>query len=435
MEEFLIDEEENDFYSDSSSNSYHDEFEHDKEPVLNTNLNKRFENKQLETLKYLRHLLHENKMLRQRIEVTENELIKYEEYHKSFLNSNSNKKKIMPLDVEIQTERQSARLDEIFQLKQPIVNIIDDREIENEEELEQLEEVKSISCSIVPVRDLESPLMKQKNDKSCQIDDSSMNDKLKIKELSLEIENMKSSHRDEIENLNKIISDFRENFLVLSEKIENLEKNCEITNAKYSESEKKCLKLIEENQLIETLNQKIDLITAENQQLFSELKLRQNDLENTNSNFLDLTKTINESMRIIEEQKESILILEAENERHLREKHISCESKINELFALNEELNQILTKRNEKLDQLTLENQELEKQVVRYKSDLKNFNFKEFVSMKRELNALKQEKERMFANIVTLPSKEPPQQTPSPLPPIKSENSKKNPNNFFNSKN
>ena len=76
-------------------------------------------------------------------------------------------------------------------------------------------------------------------------------------------------------------------------------------------------------------------------------------------------------------------------------------------------------------------------EIDKLKLDQQNFNFKEFVNLKRELNCLKQEKERQFANDVCVAAAQQPNSISNavvlaqqPLPPIKE--SKKNYFKFFN---
>lgn len=185
-----------------------------------------------------------------------------------------------------------------------------------------------------------------------------------------------------------------------------------------------------ENEELVEIKQKFDLMLVENEQLYSEMDLKQTQLNDSNKKFFELNESLNQSLDLVEKQKILIKSLEAENEKNLKEKHVICQQKISDLTAQCHEYKERLEKfevENKSLNELLTDSN---KQVERYKADLKNFNFKEFVSLKRELNSLKQEKERQFANKVTMPCSNLKPESQSPLPPIKPLN--KNLFNFFN---
>ena len=363
--------------------------------------------------------------------MVETELEKYEEYGPLIMHGLNTAAKIMPLQdratsaYEQIVSTKSVENETIFKLETPFVN-----EIKKEEELIEIsEETKIIECKLDPMKVIEKNLAeakaKVKADKCCQSEDN-LSDNLKIKELHNLIIQLKLDFDHEKKNLSYTIDDYSLKEKKMTETIENLENSLAVSNEKYSDSEKSILNLTQENSELHPLKQKVDLLQVENEQLFGELRTRQADVEDANNKFLDLTKSLNQSMRIIDDQKTLINDLEAENERHRREKHLACEQKIKELFSKCEELNEKLNSRIDQVEKLSASNSELEKQVERYKTDLKIFNFKEFVSMKRELNSLKQEKERHFASIVTMPNAK----VDAVLPPIK-DKEKKNSFQFF----
>lgn len=214
----------------------------------------------------------------------------------------------------------------------------------------------------------------------------------------------------------------------LSKKLEDSNKNLEISNEKLSDYLKSVIMLTQEKEELTSYKQKHDIILVENEHLYKELQTKQEHLDESNKKFFEISESLNQSLELIEKQKGLIKNLETENEKHLKDKHVVCQQKISELVAES-------NRYQEKANELEVDNQamnetivDLNKQLDRYKSDLKNFNFKEFVSIKRELNTLKQERERQFANAVTMPNAS--VQVQSPLPPIKP--SKKNLFNFFN---
>ena len=123
-------------------------------------------------------------------------------------------------------------------------------------------------------------------------------------------------------------------------------------------------------------------------------------------------------------------MLKYENERHLKEKHVICQQKINDLIIDNKCL-------KDRIEGLEPENRKLsndviifQKEIEKHEIDKKNFNFKEFVALKRELNMLKEERERQFANLVVNQSNQNLTMQQTHLPPIKP--LKKNLFNFFN---
>lgn len=125
----------------------------------------------------------------------------------------------------------------------------------------------------------------------------------------------------------------------------------------------------------------------------------------------------------MEKQREKIEYLEMECEKHMNEKHVTCERRINELTdECQNNVGFIEAQKNE-LNVLHSQIDDLNNQLEKNKLEMKSFNFKEFIVLKRELAQLKQEKEKQFANTVSKQQAQhqnvaAPQQ-PLPLPPIK----------------
>ncbi len=436
--------------SDSSSISFLDDHE-----AITANLGTRCTNKQIETLKYLRHVLRDNKLLRQRLELVEEELEKYQEFGEPIkptkaimplkdratsAQSQKNDLSTSPLAAQSFTENSESRMSEKDMNLAVQAQIANDIQEETAKLVETRKEMM-IECSVEPMKVVEQQVLVQivpdttkkvvKVDTACQSEDL-FNDKLKIKELEKQIGQLKLDHEKEKKSLGYQVFDLNETIKKLNEKIANLEKSVEISNEKYSESERNNMKLFQEANELRPLRQKLDLVRIENDRLYGELKNRQADIEDSNSKFLELTQSLNKTLAMLEDQKGVIADLEAENQKHLREKHLICQAKIDELASNCANLSEELSKRNAQIEVLTEVNREAEKQVERYKTDMKNFNFKEFVSMKRELNSLKQEREQRQASVVLLPSSGKNLTAEGGiLPPINRDSVKKNSFQFF----
>ncbi len=449
-------DDEDGFDSDSSSISFLDDHEN-----ITANLGTRCTNKQIETLKYLRHVLRENKLLRQRLELVEEELERCHEFGWEQPVKPANA--IMPLKDRA-TSAQSQKNIDFFaspytektysesRLSEKEASLAIQAQIVNEIQGETAKLVEPprkelfIECSVEPMKIAAEPQVlvqivpnnaspvKKVVDMACQSDDL-FSDKLKIKELENQLGQSKLGHEKEKKSLGFQIHDLNEKVKKLEEKIVNLEKSVAIGNDKYGESERNNMKLSQEISELRPVRQKYELLKVENDRLYSELKNRQCDVDDSNSKFLELTQSLNKTLAMLEDQKSVIVSLEAANQRHLREKHLTCQAKIDELASNCANLSEELSKKSQQVEMLAEVNREAEKQVERYKADMKNFNFKEFVSMKRELNSLKQDREQRQASVVILPStgKNSASEVGSILPPINKESAaaKKNSFQFF----
>jgi chromosome segregation ATPase len=128
------------------------------------------------------------------------------------------------------------------------------------------------------------------------------------------------------------------------------------------------------------------------------------------------------NFEIMDQQREKIAFLEAECEKHLNEKHIACERRINELTQECQNNVGFIEAQKNQLRTLSSHVEDLEKQMEKNKLELQSFNFKEFIAVKRELAQLKQEREKQFAESMTKKNGKDiqikPRPEPLPLPPI-----------------
>jgi chromosome segregation ATPase len=189
---------------------------------------------------------------------------------------------------------------------------------------------------------------------------------------------------------------------------------------------------MDDNQQIVPLKRLIEFLKVENDQIGDYLKSTQLRLQEKEKLIEENNEKINNFNKIIEENQIVIKNLEAENEKHVKEKHIICQQNISDLIAnCNKYKERIETLENENSKQ-TEKLTNLNQQIERYKQEQQNFNFKEFVNLKREVNLLKQERERKFADQVIQPNSisSAVVLAQQPLPPIKE--NKKNLFKFFN---
>lgn len=399
------------------------------------NFSRSYQNKQIETLKFLRQTLKVNKSLKNRLVLVESELEKYQEFGPF-----NPLVQLAPLvdratsvahTFDFIDDSSSSLKDKLTEDKFCQIEI--DELPENVNEKNHFIQQRSLTPQVKIVEKviekyIENPKVSTAN-KECQCED--IKEKDKISDLHKEIQKLKVNHENEVKNLNSIIQEKSRKCDELNEHLVNLQNTHDVLTEKFAESQRNVLKLADENQTIKSLKQKLDLSLVENEQLYQDLQSKENILEAKRKDIVQLENDYKNQTKILEEQKVVINNLIIENEKHLKEKHIICQQKIIDLMAECDKLNQNISNldsENKKKDELI---STLSKQVERYKIEQQNFNFKEFVSIKRELNSLKQEKERQFANKVTTPTTINSVPQP-PLPPIKQ--SKKSLFNFFNDK-
>ncbi|CAF0814179.1 unnamed protein product [Brachionus calyciflorus] len=412
MDDYISDEE---MYEDSDSESISlGNNDH------NSNYSQRNQNRQIETLKQLRHCLNENKQLRQRLEIVESELENLLEY-KSFL----------PLvdhsDKGILTEPYTQSPENVI-LPEPVYTETKSCQADFELPEPKIPTPPPPPPPVVIIKEKTAVII-PKNDSETQCDEDYWTDKEIIKNLTQELDILKQEKELEKENFNLKLNELTLNNRNLSNRLEDCQKSLEISNEKLSEYIKINLTLSNEVDEFKKYKEKFDLCLLENEELIRNLNTRQQDLELANNRIIELTKNLNESFELGEKQKLLIDEMEKKNKDVIERFMDECLKLEKENYELKQDKEMMEIELKKQSESLIM----LQKEVDRYKSDLKNFNFKEFVSVKRELNQLKEEKERYFANIVTMPQANqlpPPNQQSSPLPPIKP--IKKNVFNFFN---
>ena len=413
----------------------------------------RIKNKQVETLKLLRQALSENKILKKRINLIENEFEKLQS-NLDLTNVIKPRKTSLTKEKSVLNEEKKIESNFIVKLDQYVqtsaspspepITII------------QREDTKIQLTSVTPLIELENNqepnitsnyfLKKSPSfikiqtplpsiilfDKECQCDQSEEENikNMKLVDLQNQLEILQINSDNEIKTLNEKIEELIKQNQDLMDSKTLLEQSFELVNFKLSESLKANLVLMDDNQQIVPLKRLVDFLKAENDQIGDYLKSTQLRVQEKEKQCDELNEKLTNLSKIIEENEITIANLILENEKHAKEKHIICQQKITDL-------SNDCNKFKEKISHLENENSKqnetitsLNKHIERYKIEQQNFNFKEFVAIKRELNQLKEEKERQFANAVIVPSTSLTTLPQSPLPPIKP--SKKNLFNFFN---
>jgi chromosome segregation ATPase len=252
-----------------------------------------------------------------------------------------------------------------------------------------------------------------------------------IELLYKEINHLKIEHEKDLDQLNSSISELRSECDELKQSLLSYKKSQEVLNEKLNESHKRNMLLINENEQLTEFRKKNEYLFVEKEQMSIDLEVKQAELVQKHKQISELNERLAEERNKVDEQEKELEHLKAECDKMRKEKHVQCQMRIHELTI--ESMNQ-----KERLTLLEEENSKniklvdnLNKQIERLKIEMQSFNFKEFVSLKRELNSLKLEKERHFADQVTTPPNA--NQTPAsnpPLPPIKQQ-AKKNLFNFF----
>jgi hypothetical protein len=412
----------------------------------------RVKNKQVETLKLLRKALNENKILKKRINLIENEFDKLQNNiditniikprktsltkEKSIVNDVKKNEIILKLDQYVQTSPlPPPEIITLIQREDTKIQIKsvpqEELEFKNDQELETASNhFLKKSPSFIKIQTPIPSIILFDKECQCDEDEEDKNKDIKLKDLQNQLEILQINSNDEIKILNEKIEELTKLNQDLTDSKTLSEQSFELMNVKLSESLKANLVLMEDNQQIVPLKRLVDFLKAENDQISNYLKSTQLRLQEKEKQCDELNEKLTYLKKTIEENEIKINNLIAENEKNTREKHIICQQKITDLINdCNKYKEKISLLQNENLKQNeTIEN--LNKHIERYKIEQQNFNFKEFVAIKRELNQLKEEKERQFANAVIVPSSSLTALPQSPLPPIKP--SKKNLFNFFN---
>jgi hypothetical protein len=467
-----------------------------------TNFNSLYYSKQVETLKNLRHILNENKILKKRLNLVESELEQYQEFKGVFplkdLNAelDETNRSMSEIDESLlkTTDDKESQTDTIEIPNIPIVTqyqapkektpnektilIIEEKTLLIKEEPEPVKptafvrqpptqflkstiielasqssetdpKIKTLSPKpdeeIKPKNkksksenelkeeaDAEAKLMIIKTETESQTDNAILYVQ-QINELRNEIESIRKEKEDELAAVNMAN-------LELKIEIENLKRNNEAINRDYEAISEKFndfrLNNMDSEHELQLLSTKNVEIQYEYEQLIKVVTNKENQLlikENEIELLKENNRMLKESGKLIEEQQKQIEYLLAENEKHLKEKHVVCQQKITELTnECNSYAEFIKTQNIEMKSQLDLISQ-LNLEIEKLKIDQQSFNFKEFVNLKREVNFLKQEKERAFANeVIAQPNSisNAVVLAQQPLPPIKE--SKRSLFKFFN---
>lgn len=414
-----------------------------------------YKNKQIETLKTLRSCLKENKILKKRLVIVENELEKYQDYRTPDILPLRDKststmenqpvqpvqsraieifspdENDMPLKIDVFKSFAEKAVQVNFepspvpQLPQSSSNTSHSPHPLTSEVRVVKEVVKEIQEVVkeVFIETKQSP--KALLDEACQtIDD--VTDKLKIADLNRQIDLMNKKFSEDLEEWMKKTTESEKEVTELKTALSLANRSLDVVNERLIEANKKILKLTDENQKIDSMRQNETMLKVENSQLVRDLDVKQKLLDEANVKFDELNENQRKSLELIESQKRLMRKLEEDVENQSALANSRLEGLQAEIHELKANLNREIAENGRLNDLIT----ELNKHIERYKQDLKNFNFKEFVAMKRELNSLRQEKERQFVNeaangqVQAMPA----QNTP-PLPPIKP--TKNNIFNFF----
>lgn len=372
-------------------------------------------NKHIETLRALRSCLRDNKALRKRLVIVESELEKYEDFRAPNIlplrdqststfellptnlllstpnpsdqlvsppkspdpTSNNNNKSPVPTT----TTHKSVQVNFVQRQPSPEIRII--KEVIREEVIKEIYVDKTES----------SVRLVEKQDESCQtIDD--LTDKIRIAELTREIETLSRKFENERDELNQKLIDYEKQINELNIDLSESNRSGKLTSEKLTEANKTILRLTDESQKMDIVRNSEMMLRVENGQLVREVAERQRLLDDAGVKFEELAENHRKALEIVESQRREIGRLEEEVEGHSSQMASKLEGLEVELGETRGNLDAQLGE-NRRLNELV---NELNKHIERYKQDLKNFNFKEFVAMKRELNSLRQEKERQFVN-------------------------------------
>lgn len=462
--------------------------------INTSNFNSVYYSKQVETLKHLRQVLNENKILKKRLNLVESELEQYQDFKSIYplkdLNNFEADSSLSEIDDNLlkTTEDKDCQTDNIITISTstptpPIPTniehstpiIVSNQQLESSSDLKIINKEESNQFILNKIEPITQACQTDNNDEikpnktnkvskkkqnvtfevespttttptsSCKtdkIDETTQteNDILYVKQidqLKEEILMLNQLKENELNNLNMTNLELKIELENLKQKNETLTQDYDVISNKFNEyrlnnmdGEHELVLLRERNvevlygmdQLEKTIKSKDSLIES-----------KQNEIELLKEN----NRILKETNKLIDEQHKQIEYLLAENDRHLKEKHVICQQKISELTnECNSYAEFIKTQNNEMKNQIDHINK-LNLEIDKLKLDQQNFNFKEFVNLKRELNCLKQEKERQFANDVCVAAAQQPNSISNavvlaqqPLPPIKE--SKKNYFKFFN---
>jgi len=472
---------ENEFFSDDSVSDNESVTSYtDNNDYTSRNFSNVYENKHVETIKFLRLTLKENKILKRRLNMIENELdfksilptidqtqkFKVEEKKRS--KSIESAESIINEDFLITTDDKECQTDSI--------EIIADKEMISEKIFNENSELAGFIQSVDSLTQITEMNLKDREedseleiyqmpeilklDKACQYEKEEDEEEIKFKEVetfsvetteSINDQNIQLPYSEEaiealkfdqknlraekeelnlqIEALNQKVLDLKLNNKNLLEKYDSMISSHELTNGLLEEARIQLFELKEKSNELEELKLNYDDLLVTNEGMNKKTEVLEIQINEKKEQIFKLNEKIavlSGNFEIMEEQSKKIDFLEAECERHLNEKHIKCEKRINELTTeCQNNVGFIAAQKNE-LNILYSQVEDLNKQMEKNKIELQSFNFKEFIVLKRELAQLKQEKEKQFAlkqqhkEVKALSVEQ-----PLPLPPIKENNQKK----------
>ena len=405
---------EDEFYSDEDSSSSLSD--NDSNPTKT--FGNLYQRKQVETLKFLRNVLKENKILKRRLNLMENELERYQEFKgfypavedraSSIISNRSNEDYCVTTDdKECQTDILVSITENHLSrtpIESPNLAVAESLVQEDfQKSTESLAECNEKPLFVNTITELkEEPVQEKlvhKVDKASQCDKKQP---VNVNaDLIDEFDCYKLEKEEEINALNQNILQLKVNNKQLMEKYNSVMKSHEMTNMLLNEFKLEVETLKDQLKEINNLKIKIGLLSAENEQLGqnkAELELlmdkKKVEIENLNETLM----VLNGNFIIMDRQREKIEFLESENEKWLNEKHVECEKRIDDLTnECQSHVDFIEVQKNE-LRQLHVILGDLSEELDKTKKEMKSFNFKEFILLRRELAQLKQEKEKLFAN-------------------------------------
>lgn len=441
-----------DFFSDDDSDGGSVTFEMEDD---SKNFGTLYEHKQVETLKFLRLTLNENKILKRRLHMVENELERYQDF-KSILPAEDRPDSNQSIndDFLLTTDDKECQTEGVYEEPKPIkpktptpvqtpipktppVIIVsensDVKSVISAKSVESLTMVTDINESSPEKEDdseLEQYQMPEviKFDKEVQCDPEIVAIEKSDSNLSAAMEGLmreKKMLNEQIEGFHQKIKDLKHNNKSLMEKYDAMMTSHELTNELLNESKCEIEVLKETNAQLEDFKSRVGLIEVENNELRERIVRNDTHVNSKNDEITKLTETVavlTGNFNIMEKQREKIEYLEMECEKHMNEKHVTCDRRISELTdECQNNIGFIEAQKNE-LNVQRSQIDDLSNQLEKNKLEMKSFNFKEFIVLKRELAQLKQDKEKQFATSVSKQQAQPsvsaaPQ--PLPLPPIK----------------
>ena len=454
---FLSDE---DSFDSDSSESLHEE------PIDPKNFRSAYDNRQIQTLKYLRQALKENKSLKKRLNIVESELEKYEGFSFSplkdqpsedprpieYLKDDDDNVSLTTTDdkccqCELISDTVSETENSIRpEQKDKSTSTIDS--IDKTPESEKLEKIeitekpreksalkpkhekisgKTVEIQVELVKSVPTVLKAHK-----EVQSEPLVEKETIKQLNQTIAKLNEEKLNESKNLNAIMLELKINNESLNNKVDKLVNECNGLSKTLKESNAEKTQMIDDSEQLKSFKQKNDQLEVNMQAMYLDIRKKETLLGNKNEEIAKLRENIsllNENFKVVDEQRNRIAELIAENEKHLKEKHVICQQKISELTQECTGNVKLIQEQKDEIKFLNERMSEMNGQLEKYKKDQQSFNFKEFVALKREVNWLKLEREKQFTDAISTPNfKDVPAQQP-PLPPIK--DSKKNIFNLY----